>query len=73
MQDREKMRIWPVLWFQAEWPLKSYEFELGVRLIKADETPLEEITEWSADNNCWLSNVGGTSIQGTRSGGRFSE
>lgn len=47
--------IWPVLYFEADWPSKSYPFDLGVQLIKADKTLLEEITE-RGDNNCWLSN-----------------
>ena len=59
MQNREKVKIWPILYFQTKWPSKSYDFELGVRLIKADKTNLEEITEWCSDNNCWLSNIEG--------------
>jgi len=51
--------IWPILYFKADWPAKSYNFDLGVQVIKADKTTLEEITEWSIDNNCWLSNIQG--------------
>ncbi len=51
--------LWPILYFKADWPSKSYNFDLGVKLIKADKTTLDEITEWSSDNNCWLSNIQG--------------
>lgn len=51
--------IWPVLYFEADWPSKSYNFDLGVQLIKSDKTTLDGITECSIDNNCWLSNIAG--------------
>lgn len=41
--------IWPILYFEADWPAKSYPFNLGVQLIKADETLLEEITDLDSD------------------------
>jgi hypothetical protein len=52
-------KIWPILYFEADWPSKSYNFDLGVRLIKADKTLLEEITDWGMNNSCWLSNIEG--------------
>ena len=59
MQNREKVMIWPILYFQAQWPSKSYDFELGIRLVKADKTLLQETTDCGVDNNCWLSNIEG--------------
>jgi len=59
MEKENLPTIWPILYFKADWPSKSYNFDLGVRLIKADKTLLKEITEWSSDNNCWLSNIQG--------------
>jgi hypothetical protein len=54
-EHREKMgkeysaTIWPILYFEVDWPLKSYKFDLGVQLIKADKTLLEEITDVDSD------------------------
>jgi hypothetical protein len=59
MKNENLSTIWPILYFKADWPSKSYNFDLGVQLIKADKDTLEEITEWSTDNNCWLSNISG--------------
>ena len=38
MEEKNNSIIWPVLYFEANWPSKSYTFDLGVQLIKADET-----------------------------------
>ncbi len=57
MEKENLSTIWPILYFKADWPSKSYNFDLGVQLIKADKTTLEEITE--IGNNCWLSNPAG--------------
>lgn len=59
MEKENLSKIWPVLYFEADWPSKSYSFDLGVQLIKVDKNTLEEITEWGGDNNCWLSNIQG--------------
>jgi len=50
--------IWPILYFKADWPLKSYNFDLGVQLIRVDETMLEDKTELG-DNDCWNANEQG--------------
>jgi hypothetical protein len=61
MEKEYSSTTWPVLYFEADWPSKSYNFDLGVQLIKADKTTLAEITEYysSGYNNCWLSNIQG--------------
>ena len=51
--------IWPILYFKADWPSKSYNFDLGVRLIKADKKMLEDVTDPGTDNNCWNANENG--------------
>jgi len=59
MEKENLSKIWPILYFEADWPSKSYNFDLGIQLIKADKNTLEEITKWGSDNNCWLSNIAG--------------
>lgn len=59
MEKEYSSTIWPILYFEADWPANSYSFDLGVHLMKADKTTLEEITEYTSDNNCWLSNIQG--------------
>ena len=59
MEKGNSSKIWPILYFEADWPSKSYNFDLGIQLIKADKNTLEEITKWGSDNNCWLSNIAG--------------
>ena len=49
--------IWPVLYFEADWPSKSYNFDLGVQLIRAEKPILDEITEFNT--NCWNANPTG--------------
>jgi hypothetical protein len=46
--------IWPILYFKADWPSKSYSFDLGVQLIKAEETILEDIA--GLDSLCYNTN-----------------
>ena len=46
--------IWPILYFEPDWPPNIPTFELGVQLIKADKTLIEGMA--NLDNNCWLSN-----------------
>jgi len=50
-------RIWPVLYFKADWPSKNYNFDLGVQLIKADKTTLEEIA--GIDSPAYTTNISG--------------
>jgi len=57
--EENLLTVWPVLYFKADWLSKRYNFDLGVQLIKADKTMLEEVTRWDVDNNCWLSNIQG--------------
>jgi hypothetical protein len=59
MEKENLLKIWPILYFKADWPSKNYTFNLDVQVIKADKNTLEEITECSIDNNCWLSNIQG--------------
>ncbi len=48
--ERENLStIWPILYFKADWPSKSYSFDLGIQLIKADETLLEDMTDVDSD------------------------
>jgi len=49
MEKENLSTIWPILYFEADWPSKSYNFDLGVQLIKADKTLLEEITDLDSD------------------------
>jgi hypothetical protein len=57
MEEEYSSTIWPILYFEADWPAKGYSFDLGVQLIKADKATLEEITELS--NYCWNANESG--------------
>jgi hypothetical protein len=57
MEKEYSSTVWPILYFKADWPSKSYKFDLGVQLIKTDQNMLREITDYS--NNCWLSNTQG--------------
>jgi hypothetical protein len=59
MEKENLSKVWPILYFEADWPSKSYNFDLGIQLIKADKNTLEEITKYDIDNNCWLSNIAG--------------
>lgn len=59
MEKEYSPTIWPVLYFKADWPSKSYSFDLGVQLIKADKKMLEDVTDPGADNNCWNANESG--------------
>lgn len=58
MEKENLSKIWPVLYFKADWPSKSYNFDLGIQLIKVAKNTLEEIT--SIDNDCWPSNINGS-------------
>jgi hypothetical protein len=59
MEKEILSKIWPILYFEADWPSKSYNFDLGVQLIKADKKMLEDVTETGANNNCWNANESG--------------
>jgi len=59
MEKGNLSKIWPILYLEADWPSKSYTFDLGVQLIKADKKMLEDVTEPGADNNCWNANESG--------------
>ena len=59
MEKENLSKIWPILYFEADRPSKSYNFDLGIQLIKADKNTLEEITSIESDNDCWLSNIAG--------------
>jgi hypothetical protein len=49
MEKENLSKIWPILYFEADWPPNIPSFELGVQLIKADKTLLEEITDLDSD------------------------
>jgi len=55
MEKEYLSTIWPVLYFEANWPSKSYNFDLGIQLIKADKTLLEEITD--TDSDYFMNNI----------------
>jgi len=55
MEKEYLSTIWPILYFGADWPSKRYNFDLGVQLIKADETLLEEIT--GLDSDYFMNNI----------------
>jgi len=37
MEKENLSKIWPILYFEADWPAESYKFDFDVRLIKASE------------------------------------
>lgn len=43
MEKENLSKIWPILYFKADWPGESYPFGFGIRLIKANEDILEII------------------------------
>jgi len=45
MEEEYSSTIWPVLYFEADWPSRIYKFDLGVQLIRAEKPILDEITE----------------------------
>lgn len=46
--------IWPILYFEADWPAESYPFDFDVRLIKANEEILEIVG--NVENPAWGDN-----------------
>lgn len=54
MQNREKVRIWPIVYFQADWASKSYSFDLDIRLIRADKEVLD--SEWGTPSLAFAQN-----------------
>jgi len=50
MEKEYLSTLWPILYFGADWPSKSYNFDLGIQLIKADKTLLEKITGLDSDS-----------------------
>ena len=57
MGKENSSTIWPILYFEADWPSKSYKFDLGVQLIKANKTTLEEIA--GIDSPAYTTNISG--------------
>jgi len=57
MEKENLSTIWPILYFKADWPSKSYKFDLGVQFIKADKTTLEEIA--GIDSPAYTTNISG--------------
>ncbi len=55
MKNENLSNIWPILYFKADWPSNSYNFDLGVKIIKADESILDK----DARIDDFGSNVGG--------------
>jgi len=47
-------KVWPVLYFKADWPAETYKFDFNVRLIKASEEILEVVGD--VTNEAWASN-----------------
>jgi len=37
MEEENLSNIWPILYFEADWPSESYKFDFNVRLIKANQ------------------------------------
>jgi len=37
MENENLSSVWPILYFEADWPAESYPFDFDVRLIKANE------------------------------------
>ena len=57
--------IWPILYFEADWPAESYPFDFDVRLIKANEEILEivgnvESPAWGCNNKAMCDFSGNT-------------
>ncbi|MBW8040260.1 MAG: hypothetical protein FVQ85_09705 [Planctomycetes bacterium] len=57
MGKENSSTIWPILYFEADWPSKSYKFDLGVQLLKADKTTLEKIA--GIDSPAYTTNISG--------------
>lgn len=37
MEKENLLNIWPILYFEADWPAESYQFDFDIHLIKANE------------------------------------
>ena len=58
--ERSSLRIWPILYFKADWPAETHNFAFDVRLIRVSEEILDivsdETTEACASNNSAMCN-----------------
>jgi hypothetical protein len=53
--EQTNLRMWPILYFQADWPAETPPFDFDVRLIKASEEILAivrnvESPAWGCNN-----------------------
>jgi len=65
MKKENLSNIWPILYFEADWPAESYPFDFDVRLIKATEEILEEVSDvttgaWASNNSAMCNFYGNT-------------
>ena len=49
MEKEYSSTIWPILYFEADWPSNIPSFELGVQLIRADQKTLNDIAGINRD------------------------
>ena len=51
MQNAEKVAIWPLMYFHADWPSNGYDFGLGLRAVRAEREVLDAISELGLHQN----------------------
>jgi len=54
MEKENLSKIWPVLYFKADWPAETYKFDFNVRLIKASEQILAIVRD--VESLAWANN-----------------
>ncbi len=65
MEKENSSKIWPILYFEADWPAESYKFDFDVRLFKASEDILAivanvESPAWGNNNKAMCDFSGNT-------------
>ncbi len=58
MENENMSTIWPILYFKTDWPERTYNFDLGVQLIKADKDTLKAIC--GLDTYTYTTNTSGS-------------
>jgi len=54
MEKENLSKIWPILYFKADWPAEMYKFDFDVRLIKANEEILAIVRD--VESPAWGNN-----------------
>lgn len=65
MENRKHVKIWPILYFHADWPVESHKFEFDVCLVKANKKIHEVVGDvtseaWSSNNKAMCDFHGNT-------------